>query len=320
VTSAGGAYRLGGADPVLIIELSVTSWCNYRCAYCVTAVQPRRADAAHAFDHHPVAAWVGAFARLPGEFALLCRGGEPFLDHAGFGAFLAGVGALPALRYVRVDTNGSWAPEKYAAVPIDVRRKVQLNVSFHPTQLALDAFAAKLARILDAGWQVAMINYVMEAGQAGAYAEVRDYFRARHDIYVNPNPDAFDPAWAGPDRVAGATALVPLLPALDRDRKTGAPTLGKACGYPTIGFFVGPDGRAERACGVRVHGEPRAFDFIGGSAQLRALPGPVRCPQRECGCLDRYAFLAEAEERGRALDLLGEYVGACRAHQATARS
>ncbi len=317
MSARGGDYRVGSEDPVAILELAVTSWCNYRCAYCVTTVQPKRAAASHAFDRHPVAAWIAAFGRLPGEFALLCRGGEPFLDHDGFGEFLAAVGANPRLRYLRVDTNGSWSPERYEGVPRAVRQKIQLNVSFHPTQVELEAFARRIARIVDAGWQVAMINYVMEAGQADAYARIRDRFRDAHDIYVNPNPDAFDPAWTGPalGRRAAQGALAPLLPALDLARKTGAPTVGKPCSFPAIGWFIGPDGRAERACGVRVAGEPRSIDFLADAGQLRSLTAPVRCPQRECGCLDRYAFLEEVDGRGRAIDLLGEYVAACRAHQ-----
>src|SRR5215470_20487 len=148
----GNAYRLGSRDPVLILEFAVTTWCNYTCAYCVTPVVARRRDAVHAFDRHGVAAWVAAFARVPFEFSIVCRGGEPFLDHQGFAAFLAGVGAVPRLRYVRVDTNGSWSPERYAAVPPEVRRRVQLNVSYHPTQVGAQSFERALARILDAGW------------------------------------------------------------------------------------------------------------------------------------------------------------------------
>jgi organic radical activating enzyme len=302
---------------VMIIELGVTSWCNYHCAYCVTTVQDRRSEASHAFDHHPVSAWVTAFSRVPFEFSLLCRGGEPFLDD-NFATFLTEVGALPRVRYVRVDTNGSWSPQRYADVPAAVKRKVQLNVSFHPTQIELEVFAKRLAKIIDSGWHVAMINYVMEAHQADSYARVRDFFRERHDIYVNPNPDAFDPAWVslGAVRRQAQHGLRELLPAIDIARKTGDPTYGKACFFPSIAYFVAPDGSAERACGVVAPGEPRKLDFIASSASLRPLATTVSCPLPACMCLDRYAFLDEVDSRGRDIDLLAEYVGACRAHQA----
>lgn len=314
----GGAYRLGTADPVMIIELSVTSWCNYSCAYCVTTVQARRDDALHAFDRHDVGAWIAAFERVPFDFSLLCRGGEPFLDHQGFSRFLAGIGALPRLRYTRVDTNGSWSPDRYEGVPREVRERVRLNVSFHPTQIDLDVFARRLGRILDAGWDVAMVNYVMQADQADGYEQARAVLGERYGVYVNPNPDAFDPAPehrglarrdARPDRLRS------LLPVVDHARKTGALTVGKPCFFPSIGYFVAPDGVAERACGVAVAGAPRRLDFIRDSARLEPLPRPVACPQLTCLCLDRYAFLEEVPGRGRALDLLDEYVTDCRAAQ-----
>jgi hypothetical protein len=219
---------------------------------------------------------------------------------------------------MRVDTNGSWDPELYDAVPVEVRGKTQLNVSFHPTQITFDRFKTRLSRIVHAGWQVGMINYVMEAGQAGQYEAVRDHYQREHGIYVNPNPDAFDDAWASalPDvREQARRKLSPLLPAADILRKTGAPTKGKACSFPSIAYFIGPNGVAQRACGVKAAGDPPSLDFIRDSAQVRALSAPVRCPQRSCLCLDRYAFLEELEDRGRSLNLLAEYVGDCTSHQ-----
>lgn len=315
----GGAYRLGSPDPVLMIELSITSWCNFRCTYCVTTIQPKRERASHAFDHHPVDAWVAAFERVPAEHSLICRGGEPFLDHVGFGAFLARVGALPRLHYIRIDTNGSWSPRHYAQVPPAVRAKIQLNVSFHPTQIDEDAFAAKLDAIVAAGWHVAMINYVMTADQADAYPRVRARFAASHGLFVNANPDAYDPAWvAAPGaRAAGRARLASWLPPLDLAYKTGARTFGKPCFFPSIAYFVAPNGWCERACGAGVPGEPRGFDFVREPARLRALTYPAYCPQQTCLCVDRYAFLEDeaAATRGRELDLLAEYVRDCRAVQ-----
>ncbi|MCA9680518.1 MAG: radical SAM protein, partial [Myxococcales bacterium] len=298
---SGGDYRLGTDEPVVIIELGVTSWCNYRCAYCVTEVHARRGDARHAFDHHPVDAWVAAFARVPYELSLLCRGGEPFLDHDGFAPFLTAMTALPRLRYLRVDTNGSWSPARYDAVPRPARARVQLNVSFHPTQLGLDAFARRVDAIVAAGWHVAMINYVMAPGQAADYPRVRDFFLDRHGLYVNPNPDAYDPAWTDLPRVrrAAQDPLRALLPALDLARKTGTPTAGRPCFFPSIAYFVGPDGVAARACDARLPDEPARLDFLRDSARLRPRAAPVPCPQPTCLCLDRYAFLDDAEPRGR---------------------
>jgi hypothetical protein len=315
-------YRLGTPNPVMMFELSVTSWCNYRCTYCVTTVHPHRPESFHAFDFHPVDSWITAFQRVPHDFSLLCRGGEPFLDHENFARFLAGVGALSRLRYIRVDTNGSWDTELYDSVPLEIRKNVQLNVSFHPTQIKFAQFKKRLRRIIDAGWQVGMINYVMEANQAGDYEEVRDYVRREHGIYVNPNPDAFDDAWASqvPEvkREARRT-LSTLLPVPDVMRKTGDPTKGKPCFFPSIAYFIAPNGLAERACGVKAPGESPRLDFIRSSAQVRPLPSRVSCPLRACLCLDRYAFLGELDGRGESLNLLAEYVRDCTAHQEASR-
>jgi hypothetical protein len=306
----------------MLFELSVTSWCNYRCAYCVTPVHLHRAESVHAFDFHPVERWSAAFAAVPHDFAILCRGGEPFLDHEGFGRFLAEVGALPRLRYLRIDTNGSWSPDRYERVPLEVRGRVQLNVSFHPTQITREQFKKRLARILDAGWHVGMINYVMESAQAGDYEAVRDELQGQLGIYVNPNPDAFDTSLVMPLTVAQRATrrrLASLLPPTDVARKSGAPTTGKSCFFPSIAYFISPNGLAERACGVRAGGE-RHIDFIRESAQVLPLSAPVRCPMAACLCLDRYAFLEELPGRGRSLNLLDEYVRDCRAHQAERRT
>ena len=314
---AGGEYRLGTDDPVMLVELSVTSWCNYTCTYCVTTVQQRREQAVHAFDRHPVDAWIAAFARIPFDYSLLCRGGEPFLDHASFSTFLAAVGASPRLKYARIDTNGSWNPERYDTVPRDIRSRFQLNISFHPTQIELAPFARRIARLVDAGWTIGMINYVMHAAQAGDYAHVRDYFREQHGIYVNPNPDALDAELAGPIQIRrrAAAKMQALLPEPDLARKTGEPTWGKPCFFPAIGYFVSPTGVAVRACGVRAPADPRGVDFLRESHLLRPLTSQVSCPQSSCKCLDRYAFLDENTTRGRSLDLLTEYVAQCRAVQ-----
>jgi len=321
MSASDGDYRLGTTNPVTILEFAVTTWCNYRCDYCVTPVHAHRPSSIHAFDRHSVDSWSAAFARVPFEFSLLCRGGEPFLDHEGFAGFLAAVGALPQLRYTRVDTNGSWSPDRYDSVPVSIRRKVQLNVSFHPTQIELEPFERRLRRILDRGWQVGMINYVMEARQAGDYEPVRDHFEREYGIYVNPNPDAFDPAFTG--GLLGVREarrkLEVLLPHIDVMQKTGARTAGKPCFFPSIAYFIAPDGTAERACGVTVAGEPRKLDFIGESSRLRALATPVTCPLPTCLCLDRYAFLEELPGRGRSINLLAEYVRDCRSHQQAGR-
>jgi hypothetical protein len=311
-------YRLGTANPVMMFELMVSSWCNYRCTYCVATVHKSRDESQHAFDHHPVDRWVAAFARVPHDFALVCRGGEPLLDHENFAPFLAQVGGLSRLQYMRVDTNGSWDPARYASVPEKVRNFTELNVSFHPTQIDRDRFENRLARILDAGWKVGMINYVLESEQAGDYEKVRDHFRATYGVYVNPNPDAFDESWASrdPDVLERARRkLVPLLPLQDLLFKTGAPTRGKSCWFPSVSYMITPNGMAARSCGAVAPNERRGLDFIRDSARVKPLESAMSCPQALCLCLDRYAFLEELDARGRELNLLSEYVRDCRAHQ-----
>jgi hypothetical protein len=312
-------YRLGTADPVMMFELMVTSWCNYECAYCVATVHRHRDESQHAFDHHSVDRWVAAFTAVGHEYALLCRGGEPFLDHENFAPFLAAVGRLEKLRYVRVDTNGSWDPARYESVPDAVRRTTELNVSFHPTQISLERFESRLRRIVDSGWNVGMINYVMQADQASDYVKVRDHFRRGFGLYVNPNPDAYDGSWTSADpqvRERARRKLLPILPLPDLLQKTGATPRGKACFFPAISYFIAPNGMARRSCGVLVPGEKASLDFIRDSARAKPLTEAVTCPQRACLCLDRYAFLEELDGRGVEVDLLAEYVRDCEAHQA----
>ena len=277
----------------------------------------KREESQHAFDHHPVDAWVAAFERVPYDFALVCRGGEPFLDHEGFANFLERVGTLGKLQYLRIDTNGAWDPARFEAVPERVRKATQLNVSFHPTQITLDRFEKRLAKIVEAGWNVGMINYVLEADQAGDYEKLRDHFRDEHGIYVNPNPDAFDDAWRHADmRERARRRLLPMLPLEDLLMKTGASTKGKTCWYPSVSYMIAPNGVAARSCGARAMVE-RRIDFIHDSAHVKPLEEPVQCPQAACLCLDRYAFREDLEGRGEQNGfLLAEYVRDCREHQA----
>ncbi len=319
VTSAQNDYRLGTTDPVMMFELMLTSWCNYECAYCVATIHKHRDESQHAFDHHDASLWIEAFARVPHDFALLVRGGEPFLDDTNFSRFVRRVGELEKLRYMRVDTNGSWDPDRYESVPREIRTATQLNVSFHPTQITLERFEKRLDRIIDAGWSIGMINYVMQADQEGDYESVRDHFRRARGIYVNPNPDAFDGAWATSDLDAKESSrrkIVPLLPLADLLRKTGAPTRGKSCFFPSISYVIAPNGAAQRSCGVAVSNETRTLDFIRDSARVRPLAEASTCPQTACLCLDRYAFLEELDGRGAEINLLEEYVRDCEAHQA----
>lgn len=312
-------FRLGEEHPVMIIRFRMTAWCNYACDYCnYQQVTNRRRDrfykglkglwkphnAVHAFDNYPVDQWVKAFAEIPDDYILEVSGGEPFLDYNAFMTFLDGVGGLKRCKKIRIDTNIFWPTEKRPVLDPSTMAKIVLNVSYHPTQVGWEAFTHQVDRALSSGWHVGMINYVMEERQKAEYQRIRDFFRERYDIFVNPNPNSFG------DHRLQRDEMKQHLPEVDLFQKTKAQTYGRRCYFPAISYFMLPTGEIYRAC-LEGKREP----FVTTSCRLKALGKPLTCPKQKCSCLDMYAFLLDIPDRGCELDLIREYAKACRTHQ-----
>jgi organic radical activating enzyme len=297
-----GEFRLGSPDAILVIRFLITDWCNYSCGYCND--YKRKVDSSHAFTHYPLEQWIAAFGSIPYEFILEITGGEPFLDQENFMLFLKRIASMDRCKILRINTNGSCIPKIQDFNPQQAE-KLKLNISYHPTQISFDLFKEKINEIVSYGWDIEMINYVMERDQRKQYEEIRDYFSKKFDIYVNPNPNFYEKFTKQKKKEFSR-----YLCKNDLLQKTGAITSGKICYFPSIGYNLMPDGVMYRAC---VGKEP--IDFIRNSKDLRLSTQPAHCPLFRCVCLDMYAFLDDFPKRGKRLNLLREYIEANRKHQ-----
>jgi len=318
----------GQEAPAIYIRWYISRWCNYDCSYCPQTHHPQDAPyyiakdlvrrpyllprhffgshtRSHAFSNFPVEQWLESFAALSDKrVSLTMTGGEPFLDRGSFDGFLAGLTQMPHIRAVRIDTNGTWNPARLSGVDWE---KVLLNISFHPEQTNLEKFKKSMARLVDAGVHIGMVNFVMAPSQLDDFNEIRD---AMGELGIFVNANVFVEVRGMRQEERAFALYEQLVPDLDVQLKTKAlNTKGKPCRFPTQAYQLDPTGLINVGC----HPSQRC-DFIGG--HLPDSPtAAVACPRQHCGCLDMYSFLEEATDRGNQLDILAEYRDLVLAHR-----
>lgn len=269
----------------VIIRWRITEWCNYACSFC-NQEHGRYADrgngfTSHSFDNFPVEKWQEAFARHFGQqrLSITLSGGEPMLDRKAMIPMLNFLSRMNGTECIRIDTNATWNPEAYRDLD---KSKIILNASYHSSEVAEDVFIAKMRKILEHGFHVGMVNYVMSSEQFDQFPRLREIF-AGLGLVLNPNPD-FERKSEYSE--AQKALLKARLPEIDyRFKVLNASPKGQKCLYPALTYELDFRGVIAAAC-------------IGGAAasifddQLPPLPtGPVECPRNGCGCLDMYSFL-----------------------------
>jgi hypothetical protein len=292
--------------PAIIIRWRITEWCNYACHFC-NQEHGRFADrgngfTSHSFDNFPVEQWQAAFTRhfSACRLSIAISGGEPFLDRKSMVPMLNFLSTMPGTECIRIDTNAAWNPEAYRELD---RSKILLNCSFHPSEVAEPDFLASLQRILDHGFRVGMVNYVMANEQFDGFLERRPRF-ARMGVPLNPNPDYMRTCDYSS---AQKEVLQAYLPDVDyRFKVLRESPRGRKCLYPALTYELDFRGILRVAC-------------VGAQAvsifenALPALPrGPVACPENGCGCLDMYSFL-EGSTRNISTNPLQDYCNQLRA-------
>jgi hypothetical protein len=278
------------AEDSLRINWHLSQWCNYSCQYCQVLVfhqrSPLKQVQNHSFDYHPVEQWLEAIGRFPQRHIhLKITGGEPFLDRKNFRELLAGLSAMKHIR-VGIDTNGYWDPSYYAGLD---KSGIFLNVTFHPTQTDFPGFFERVLAIRDAGFTVAMVNYVvapenmeffetafarLEAEgfcvnastmiQTGLYLSRTERTEAELDLVVRYNTP------------------------LDLHFKLLQPeTKGRPCFYPAMTYSILYDGKISVGCMDRYQDL-----FTEGIPELPR--SAVACPLQQCeGCTDMYRALTD---------------------------
>lgn len=274
----------------LRINWHLTLWCNYSCEYCPVLVfhkrSPHKTVQPHSFDHYPVEQWLQAIARFPHrDIHLKITGGEPFLDRANFRALLGGLAAMKHIR-VGIDTNGFWDASFFSDLD---KSGIFLNVSYHPSQAGFADFLRRLLAIRDAGFTVAMVNYIVAPENMHSFEDAFTQL-GRQGFCVNASPMIQTGIYLS--RVERTEEELDLLVRynlpVDLHFKLLQPeTRGRPCFYPAMTFYIRYDGMIRVGCMDRYQNL-----FLDGIPELPRTAVP--CPQQQCeGCTDMYRALVE---------------------------
>jgi len=302
----------------LRIAWHISSWCNYSCQYCGVLVFHKRArngePQAHAFDYQPVHRWLDVFRALPQQSIYLkITGGEPFLDRGNFRELLAGLMAMD--RYtVRIDTNGSWEPNFFRELD---KRRIQLNVSYHPGEVDFEPFLRRIASIREAGFAVTMVNYVLAPENLEAGERILARLN-KEGFFVNLS--AMIPTGAYTSRKTRTSREMELIenyntPIDVHYRMANPVTRGRLCYHPAFSYYMLWDGAIKVYCGGALQNV-----FTDGAP---ALPREaVPCPYEHCeSCVEMYRALTDEPLVTRPVSLytLEEYVDEVQAYRAGRR-
>lgn len=272
------------------INWHVSSWCNYSCSYCPVLVFRKRAangeKQAHSFDYYPAAAWVEALRALPHPRMLLkLTGGEPMLDRENVRAALAGVTADPRFE-IAIDTNGSWEPGFFADLD---KRRIFLNIAYHPQETPFEAFFKRLHKIRDAGFCVAMVNLVLDPDDIDALAAILGQLEG-DGFFVNLSALQSWGVYASrATRTAREIELVERYntPLDIKYKLLNPPSRGRLCRYPARSYYLQYDGLMRVFCtGI----ESNLFTDGPPPLPEAALP----CPYDHCiACNEMYRDLED---------------------------
>lgn len=279
------AWRPQDGLQTVLLRWLISEWCNYNCPYCDQthdrfAVKGGRFTA-HAFDNFPVKEWISAIDRHFAQrgLSIVITGGESFVDRKAMPVLLDYLTTRPNTACIRIDTNGWWNAKEYSSLD---KSKIILMCTLHPSQTLPEAFFARVDAILEEGFQIGMINYVMNAENIPQYRKHKEVLAGK-GIPLHPNP-----LW-GHDNKYNPEDLELLqaeLSAADFAFRSGMESpKGKKCLFPALAYELDYKGNIQVGC----------HSAAAGSLFDRELPdlfaGPVPCPADSCVCLDKYSFL-----------------------------
>ena len=274
------------------INWHITSWCNYSCGYCPVVIFHKRsksgASQPHAFDHYPVEQWLELFRQLPqSHIHLKITGGEPFMDRKNLRELFAGLAPLDKF-HIGLDTNGFWDPAYYRG--IDTKR-IFLNISYHPNETEFEGFFARLLAIREAGFRVAMVNFVLAPENLDLFEDA--FSRIESEGFFG-NVSTMNPTGRYLSRTARDDRELRLIERyntpIDIKYKVLKPaTKGRPCFYPALSYYMMYDGRVQVSCTGSFQNA-----FTDGMPDLPREA--VACPLDQCiGCTDMYRAIEDEE-------------------------
>jgi hypothetical protein len=186
-----------------------------------------------------------------------------------------------------VETNGSWDPKFFQDL---AKRPVFLNIAFHPLDVDFDTFYKRVLKIRDAGFNIAMVNMVLDPKNIPVLEQAVSRFEAE-GLFVNLS--AMQPHGIYAGRTERTERELELIEAnntpLDIKYKIlRPPSKGKLCYYPALTYYLQYDGLIRVFCS---NDAPQNL-FTDG---LPPLPREaVPCPYDICGaCNEMYRSLAD---------------------------
>lgn len=194
-------------------------------------------------------------------------------------SFLKMLTEMPTVECIRVDTNASWTLSGYNTIDPS---KIILMCTYHPSQTKEEEYFQKIDKLIESGFKIGMINYVMSKENIDRYRYLRDSF-AERGIPLHPNP-----LWDSRGYYAEEDLhlLKEAIPEHDFAFRTGIKSpRGEKCLFPAVGLQMDYTGKIHVGC----------HPYISKSFFDKELPllfaGPIPCPMKKCYCLDMYSFL-----------------------------
>ncbi len=254
--------------------------CNYSCGYCPFAKRRglrRVLDA----DRAALARFVGWVEKSACSLEILLTPYGEGLIWPWYRDALVRLSQLPHVRRIGIQTNGSAPMGFLSAANLG---SVALWISWHPTEVTRERFAAKALALHDAGVRFS-VGAVAVPGQIDAVEALRELLPAAIPMWINAQKPGvrYDA-----EAVARWSRLDPGFP-LDRHPHR---TKGRRCVTGEEVVSVVGDGEIRRCHFVD--------DVLGNlyEADLDAILGPRPCPRARCDCYIGYANLPDLDLRG----------------------
>ena len=274
----------------LRVNWYITQWCNYSCDYCPVLVYHKKSKSdppqPHAFDHYPVERWLELFDTLEAsKVHVHITGGEPFLDRQNLRTLLEGLAARGRF-HTCISTNGAWDPAYFRDLD---KSSLFLDIGFHPSQTDLDALMRQIVRIRDAGFQIAVVNYVVSPENMDQFEEAYGRLSAEGQ-YVQVS--TMFPTGVHLSREYRTAREMEILvrynTPVDLHYKLFWPLMNKRlCYYPAMNYQLLWDGGVQISC---MEGFQNAFDKGFPRLPRQAIP----CPRYQCiGCAEMYRNLVD---------------------------
>lgn len=278
-------WKPPGELPVILLRWFITEWCNYKCPYCSQTHGRFESKGgyfkAHSFDNFPIEQWLEAFRHHVNNIriSMVITGGEPLIDKKNMVKLLTSFNEMPEIECVRIDTNASWNVDWYRELD---KSKIILMCTYHPTQIEESTFFDNIQKILDNGFHIGMVNFVITSKTREAYFEYKNKFK-KMGIPLHPNP-----IWdkSGHHSKEEMQFFFHELPEVDYLYRTGTKTpKGRKCLFPSLAYEMDYKGIIHIGCFPK-----KSANFL--KDELPHLSnGPVKCPNSRCACLDKYSFL-----------------------------